>query len=96
MPALMHAMRHARATGLSHSVGQPGFTASLMSLAIGSGLGAVLIGMIAMPILVVVCLATVLVGWIAKRKIGGQTGDVLGASQQIAEIAALMTFLVFI
>ncbi|MEM6637948.1 MAG: adenosylcobinamide-GDP ribazoletransferase [Pseudomonadota bacterium] len=29
------------------------------------------------------------VGWIALRKIGGQTGDVLGASQQICEFALL-------
>jgi len=29
------------------------------------------------------------VGLVAKAKIGGQTGDILGASQQLAEIAAL-------
>jgi adenosylcobinamide-GDP ribazoletransferase len=28
---------------------------------------------------------------LAKAKIGGQTGDVLGASQQITEIVALAT-----
>ena len=28
-------------------------------------------------------------GALAKTKIGGQTGDVLGASQQLAEIAAM-------
>jgi len=30
------------------------------------------------------------VGVIAKRKIGGQTGDVLGATQQLAEVIALI------
>ncbi len=28
--------------------------------------------------------------WIAKRQIGGQTGDIAGASQQIAEIMFLL------
>ena len=27
--------------------------------------------------------------WLAKRQIGGQTGDVLGAAQQVAEMAVL-------
>jgi adenosylcobinamide-GDP ribazoletransferase len=31
------------------------------------------------------------VGSIARAKIGGQTGDVLGAAQVLGEIAALMT-----
>jgi adenosylcobinamide-GDP ribazoletransferase len=31
---------------------------------------------------------------VAKAKIGGQTGDVLGASQKFAEIAALSTALI--
>jgi adenosylcobinamide-GDP ribazoletransferase len=28
--------------------------------------------------------------WLAKRQIGGQTGDVLGAAEQVAEIAILL------
>ena len=31
------------------------------------------------------------VGWLAKRRIGGYTGDVLGASEQLAETAAAVT-----
>jgi adenosylcobinamide-GDP ribazoletransferase len=30
------------------------------------------------------------VAWLARRQIGGQTGDVLGAVQQLAEIGALL------
>jgi adenosylcobinamide-GDP ribazoletransferase len=30
------------------------------------------------------------IGWIARRQIGGQTGDVLGAIEQGGEIAALL------
>jgi adenosylcobinamide-GDP ribazoletransferase len=32
-----------------------------------------------------------LVAWVAQAKIGGQTGDVLGATQQISELGALLT-----
>ncbi|HHS89448.1 MAG TPA: adenosylcobinamide-GDP ribazoletransferase, partial [Rhodobacteraceae bacterium] len=35
-------------------------------------------------------LAAALVSLIADNRIGGQTGDVLGATQQAGEIAALM------
>ncbi|MFC7703327.1 adenosylcobinamide-GDP ribazoletransferase [Plastorhodobacter daqingensis] len=30
--------------------------------------------------------------WLARIKIGGQTGDVLGASRQLTEVAALAAF----
>ncbi|MCH8809034.1 MAG: adenosylcobinamide-GDP ribazoletransferase, partial [Proteobacteria bacterium] len=30
-----------------------------------------------------------LIAWLARRQIGGQTGDVLGASQQAAEVLCL-------
>ena len=36
-------------------------------------------------------LAAETVGWLAKRQIGGHSGDVLGAVQQAAEIACLIT-----
>ena len=36
-------------------------------------------------------LAALLLALIARAKIGGQTGDVLGAAQQIAEIAVLFS-----
>ena len=36
------------------------------------------------------CLAAILVARLADRQIGGYTGDVLGAAQQLAEIAAVL------
>ena len=36
-----------------------------------------------------IALLTLGIAAIAQAKIGGQTGDILGASQQLAEIAAL-------
>ena len=45
-------------------------------------------------VLVAICVTAVVVtavATIAKRQIGGQTGDVLGAVAQVAEIAVLVT-----
>ena len=33
------------------------------------------------------------IGWVAKTKIGGQTGDILGATQICAEIAVLIVLI---
>jgi adenosylcobinamide-GDP ribazoletransferase len=38
-------------------------------------------------------LVTVAVAALARAKIGGQTGDILGATQQMAEIAVLASLL---
>jgi adenosylcobinamide-GDP ribazoletransferase len=40
--------------------------------------------------LVSVCVVTLVLLLLARRQIGGQTGDVLGAAQQLAEAAALL------
>jgi adenosylcobinamide-GDP ribazoletransferase len=36
--------------------------------------------------------AGTLVGWLAQRRLGGQTGDVLGAAQQVSETAILLSY----
>lgn len=90
MPAMMAALPHARRDGLSHHVGRParrrvwaaaGIAAAvaLPCLGLGGTLGAVLLA----------GLATLGVGLVARRRIGGQTGDVLGATQQACEVALL-------
>jgi adenosylcobinamide-GDP ribazoletransferase len=40
--------------------------------------------------ILVAVIATLVCGLIARAKIGGQTGDILGATQQITEIAVLV------
>ena len=43
---------------------------------------------------VLVAAATTLgLAWLARRQIGGQTGDVLGAMQQVGEIGVLLAVL---
>jgi adenosylcobinamide-GDP ribazoletransferase len=44
----------------------------------------------AWPALICAPLGSLAVAATAKRKIGGQTGDILGASQQCAETGALI------
>jgi adenosylcobinamide-GDP ribazoletransferase len=41
----------------------------------------------------VVAATTLGLAWLARRQIGGQTGDVLGAMQQVAEAGVLLAVL---
>ncbi len=71
----------------SRAFGQAAALAALLSLAPalgGAPLGQVLTADLA------ACIAAILVTRLAERQIGGYTGDVLGAAQQSAEIAALL------
>ena len=85
----------ARADGAGAAVGRPTrttlITASALALTLtllGLALGLPLLGAGLMPVLAV--LAALAVTALARRCIGGQTGDVVGAAQQVAEITALL------
>ena len=90
MVPLMTAMPNARSKGLSASVGRPIMLTAILAVALG-GVIAVLSG--AWPALIGAPLGGLAVAAIAKRKIGGQTGDILGASQQCAETCALISLI---
>lgn len=94
MVALLQALPPARAGGLSRSVGTPPRDTLALACAIALGATLLLVGPWALPL--VLTLGGVSLGWaaVAMTKIGGQTGDILGASQQLAEITALLTLLV--
>jgi adenosylcobinamide-GDP ribazoletransferase len=94
MPALMLLLPPARDDGLSFDAGRPpgesvaaaaviGFLILILGLHFGRGLLA----------LVVLAVVAALVAWLAKRQVGGQTGDVLGALEQVSEIAVLLVAL---
>ena len=70
----------AREDGLGHAAGKPETGTFLTALAIAAVAAFVAAG----------GLATVAMMALAKRQIGGKTGDVLGATQQISEIAILL------
>lgn len=90
MVIAMATMPHARNDGLSASVGRVQLKTALIAAAIATALTIALVGWPAITPIIAVTIASTAVALIAQRKIGGQTGDILGATQQIAEIAALM------
>jgi len=91
MLVLLALLPNARGEGLSASVGTP----SKDTLALGSVvtlLAAVLLaGWGFVPLFIFGSLATLVCAQVARKKIGGQTGDILGATQQVVEITALIT-----
>ena len=90
MVPLMTALPNARGEGLSASVGRPAHQTAIVAVALGGAIAA-LTG--AWPALIGAPLGGLAVAAIAKRKIGGQTGDILGASQQCAETCALISLI---
>lgn len=93
MVALMAVLPNARDSGLSKNVGRPATGTVWLALLITAAF-AVICGY-SWTILIAIG-ATLGCGGIARTKIGGQTGDILGATQQITEIAVLIAIVVTI
>ncbi|MEY8799069.1 adenosylcobinamide-GDP ribazoletransferase [Leisingera sp. XS_AS12] len=93
MPALMAALPHARDGGLSQSVGRPRALPCNIAVLLALLLSLPLIGASAIAALLAMGAGAAGLGWLARVKIGGQTGDILGAAQQVAELAGLLTLL---
>lgn len=85
MVVLMTWLPNARTGGLSRAVGRPDKMTAVIAAAIGGGVAISLGGAIIIAAGITV-LATLGCGIIARAKIGGQTGDILGATQQICEM----------
>lgn len=87
MVGVMATLPHARDGGLSRAVGRPAPRVAWVAIGIGAGL-ALVTGYLGL----VIVAATVAVLWamIARAKIGGQTGDILGGAQQFVEVALLI------
>ncbi|MEN8840972.1 MAG: adenosylcobinamide-GDP ribazoletransferase [Octadecabacter sp.] len=91
MVPIMATLVHARTEGLSHAVGRPPHQTAYIALAVATVAALILVQFWALW-LVITCTFTALAcAAIAKSKIGGQTGDILGATQQLTEITALLT-----
>ncbi|SEL01720.1 cobalamin-5'-phosphate synthase [Roseovarius nanhaiticus] len=93
MPAMMWALPHARGAGLSHGTGRPDGRACAIAAGLAFGTGLLLLGWAAIPVVIWAALVSTLACLIARAKIGGQTGDTLGAAQQMAEITVLLSIL---
>ena len=93
---IMRYMPPARKDGLAHDTGKPSLSRILIGTALTMGVAVVLIE--PLPALYATCVAVlscIIMGWIAKRQIGGFTGDVLGAVQQVSDIAILLFLVSF-
>jgi len=93
MTALMVWLPNARTTGLSQSVGRPAFASGGIAVGISILAGVIFMGVSVAPAVIAVAVTAFVCGAIARAKINGQTGDILGATQQLTEIAALTVIL---
>jgi len=96
VPAFMALVPPARPDGLSASAGVPpgrsiaiAFAVGTLVLALALGPGKALVG------LVLLSLAGLVLARLAIRQIGGQTGDILGAFEQVGEILILLVAAAF-
>ncbi len=92
IPLVMLRLPVARSDGLASRAGKPG----QRDVAVGGGIALVIalpaVGFsAALAALIIAACAALAVAALARRQIGGYSGDILGAVQQAAEIAILFT-----
>jgi adenosylcobinamide-GDP ribazoletransferase len=94
LPVFMFFVPPARSSGLAAAADQPPQQSAvaaavlgivILGLCLGFGLG--LAGLIALAV------AAAVMGWLSLTRIDGQTGDVLGAVEQVGEIVVLLVAL---
>ncbi len=91
MAALSALLPNARGTGLSAAVGRATPAAAVLAAGLALALALAATGPAALAMVLTVALTSLALALLARAKIGGQTGDVLGAAQQLSEAAALAT-----
>jgi adenosylcobinamide-GDP ribazoletransferase len=91
MPAFMRLVPPARADGMSTEAGEPPRASAIVAGVLGIAVLMVCLGLAAglVAALLVACGFAVM-AWICRRQIGGQTGDVLGALEQLGEVTVLL------
>jgi adenosylcobinamide-GDP ribazoletransferase len=96
LPLIMRSYPMARRDGLAVHAGKPPANRVWISLALAMIIAAAVGGPGAA---LVSCFSALVVGFIiaqiASRQIGGYTGDVLGAAEQLVEVTVLMNFVSF-
>lgn len=97
LPLMMSRMTLARAEGLAARAGRPSIPAANWSLAIALIIAVVAVAPVAALVALLAALAaTWLIAKLAQKKFGGYTGDVLGAVEQVAEMAILINLVTLI
>lgn len=93
---VMYGLRNARTSGLSAQTGRPSGLTTIVALTIAVVAAFAAPDVSGVRLLFFAAVVTLAAGWIARAKIGGQTGDVMGATQQAVEITVLVAFDVMI
>jgi len=94
MVLVMTAMPHARADGVAVAVGRAGRRDALIALVTALLLAGVVAGWTGLLAIAAALIAIIPITFWASRLLGGQTGDILGACQQVAEIAVLLVLVI--
>jgi adenosylcobinamide-GDP ribazoletransferase len=90
LPALMHMLPAARADGLAANAGSVSRETAIAGAAIGA-VSLLFLGLSgAIPAVLCLALAFFAFRMLCRNQIGGQTGDTLGAMQQIGEVTVLV------
>jgi adenosylcobinamide-GDP ribazoletransferase len=94
LPVFMYFVPPARHEGLSASAGQPPRDSVIAAAVLGILIVALCLGpLLAIAALILLVAVIALLAWLSLAQIDGQTGDVLGAVEQISEIAILLVAL---
>ena len=97
LPAMKLLLPDARQDGVSANQGRPDKARPFVAALIGFSFATTVLAKLHLPsglaslcVMAACVVALVLLGRLARRQIGGVTGDVLGAGQQVAEITFLL------
>jgi adenosylcobinamide-GDP ribazoletransferase len=91
LPGFMRFVPPARLDGLSALAGQPALRSAGLAVLLGVLTLGIALGPLAATFgLVLATSAGLFMAWLSVRQIGGQTGDVLGALEQIIEVVILL------
>jgi adenosylcobinamide-GDP ribazoletransferase len=91
LPAFMRYIPQARADGLSAQAGRPTAPSAAAAAVLGIVALSLALGPLAAAVgVLLLAAAGIVLGWASLGQIGGQTGDVIGALEQINEILVLL------
>ena len=94
LPAFMYFVLSARTDGLSFAAGQPPRESAIAAALLGVVALLLCFGLLTgLAALILLLIAVALIAWLCLTQIGGQTGDVIGAVEQVSEIVVLLVAL---